>query len=133
MISTDDQENGSNPGAGLRILVVEDEMLVAMLMEDMLTDLGYEVVGTASRVNKAVEMAERETFDVAILDLNLNGQEAYPVADALILRGIPFAFATGYGETGLREPYRNRPILQKPFQQQHLKRVIAEALASDAG
>ncbi|WP_119459496.1 response regulator [Rhodospirillaceae bacterium SYSU D60014] len=132
MTSTDGQE-GHGSAAGLRILVVEDEMLVAMLMEDMLMDLGYEVVGTASRINTAVEMAQRETFDAAILDVNLNGQEAYPVADVLIARGIPFAFATGYGETGVREPYRSHPTLQKPFQQQHLKDVIAKVLGLKAG
>lgn len=108
-------------------------MLVAMLLEDMLEDLGYEVAGTASRLNTAVEMAQRETFDVAILDVNLNGQEAYPVADALIARSIPFIFATGYGESGLRESYRTRPTLQKPFQQQQLKSVIDKALASKSG
>ena len=133
MTSTDrqDVESGSVPKP--RILVVEDEMLVAMLMEDMLSDLGYEVAGVASRVNTAVEMAQRETFDAAILDVNLNGQEAYPVADVLIARGIPFAFATGYGETGLREPYRTRPTLQKPFQQEDMKDVIADTLASKPG
>lgn len=132
MTSTDGQEEDGS-AAGQRILIVEDEMLVAMLMEDMLTDLGYEVVGTASRVDTAVEMAQRETFDAAVLDVNLNGQDAYPVADTLIARGIPFAFATGYGEAGVREPYRSYPTLQKPFQQQHLKDVVATALSRKAG
>ena len=107
-----------------RILVVEDEMLIAMLLEDMLADLGHEVVGVMPRVNEALAAVSRDDFDLAILDLHLNGQSAYPVADALIARGIPFAFATGYGESGLPEKYRNRPILQKPFAREDLERTL---------
>src|SRR5262249_23758110 len=98
-----------------RVLVVEDEMLIGMLLEDMLGDLGVKVVGVIPRVNDALAAAQREAFDFAILDVHLNGQAVFPVADLLIERGIPFVFATGYGERGLPEKYRERPILQKPF------------------
>ena len=109
---------------GLRVLLVEDEMMVAMLLEDMLADLGHAVVGPISRVDRAVEAARREPLDAAILDVNLDGQEVYPVAEALAARGIPFAFATGYGSEGLREPWRGRPVLRKPFRRGDLDRVM---------
>jgi DNA-binding response OmpR family regulator len=101
---------------GLRILLVEDESVIAMLLEDILIQSGHEVVGPVARVDRAVEMARRETLDVAILDVNLNGQEVYPVAAVLAARGIPFVFATGYGKGRLRTPYQDRPTLTKPFQ-----------------
>jgi CheY-like chemotaxis protein len=112
---------------GLRILLVEDESVIAMLLEDMLTQFGHEVVGPAARVGKAVEMAQHETLDFAILDVNVNGEEVYPVAAALAARGIPFVFATGYGKEGLRAPYSDRPALTKPFQWPDLSAVLAQA------
>ncbi len=107
-----------------RILVVEDEMLIGMLLEDMLADLGHEVVAVVPRVNEALVAAQNETFHLAILDVHLNGQAVFPVAEALIERGIPFVFATGYGERGLPEKYRDRPILQKPFAKADLERAL---------
>lgn len=99
----------------LRILVVEDEMLVAMNIEDMLLDLGHEVGGMASRLDTALALAQEEAFDVAMLDVNLAGQDSFGVADLLAERGIPFLFATGYGLQGIEERHRGRPVLQKPF------------------
>ena len=99
----------------LRVLVVEDEMLVAMNIEDMLLDLGHEMAGLASRREPAVSLARDGEFDLAMLDVNLAGQPSFPVADVLIGRGIPFLFATGYGLKGIAEAYRDRPVLQKPF------------------
>lgn len=113
---------------GRRVLVVEDEMLVAMLMEDMLVELGCEPVGPASDIESALRLAVEETLDMAILDVNLNGRPSYPVADALAARGIPFIFATGYGANGLSEGYGHTPTLQKPFQQHDLARVLRETL-----
>lgn len=107
--------SGKHAAAPKRILVVEDEMMVAMLVEDMLTDLGHTVVALASRMDRAVEYAERGEFDLAILDLNLNGEKSYPVAEALRARKVPFLFATGYGEGVLPEIFRDVPTLQKPF------------------
>jgi CheY-like chemotaxis protein len=114
---------------GLRVLVVEDEMVVAMLLEDMLTDLGCLIVGPASRVDEALQLAEREDVDAAILDVNVAGAEVYPVAAALAAKRIPFVFATGYGTGGLRDEYRGTPTVQKPFRQDDLARSIVEALA----
>ncbi len=115
--------------AGLRVLLVEDESVVAMLIEDILGELGCEVVGPVAQVRKAVEMAQHETIDAAILDVNLNGHDVYPVADVLAARNIPFIFATGYGKDSLRAPYDGRPMLQKPFQQRDINAAFAEVRA----
>lgn len=112
--------------AGRRVLVVEDEVLVSMLIEDVLAELGCEAVSTATRVPQALDLVSREAFDIAILDRNLAGQAVYPVADELARRGVPFIFATGYGDRGLREDYKERPMLQKPFRLDELARAIAE-------
>jgi CheY-like chemotaxis protein len=107
-----------------RILVVEDEMLIGMLLEDMLVDLGHEVAAVVPRLKDALTAVQSETFDLAILDVHLHGESAYPVADALIAKSVPFVFATGYGERGLPETYRGRPVLQKPFARVDLERVL---------
>ncbi len=98
-----------------RILIVEDEMLVAMLIEDVILDLGHEVVGPAMRLETALEAVETEKLDFAILDINLAGKQSFPVADLLADRGIPFIFASGYGTAGLNDRYREAPVVQKPF------------------
>jgi len=113
---------------GLRVSVVEDETLVAILLEDMLTDLGCEVLWTAHRVPKALDLVVQSTPDVAVLDVNIAGDEVYPVAEALAERNVPFVFATGYGARGLNDPWRDRPIVQKPFQVEHLSRSLLTAL-----
>jgi two-component SAPR family response regulator len=113
---------------GLRVVVVEDETLVAILLEDMLTELGCEVVGTAHRVSKALDLVQRSTLDAAVLDVNIAGDEVYPVAQALAERNIPFVFATGYGVRGLRDAWRDRPIVQKPFHVEHLSQSLLAAL-----
>jgi CheY-like chemotaxis protein len=115
---------------GLRVLVVEDEMMVSMLIEDMLTDLGCTVVGPASRLDEALELAERGGIDCAVLDVNLGGQPIFPVADLLRQKGAPFAFATGYGDAGLREADRGSPVLQKPFREGDLARVLGALRAA---
>jgi CheY-like chemotaxis protein len=107
-----------------RILVVEDEMLIGMLLEDMLTDMGHEVAAVVPRLKDALAAVERESFDLAVLDVHLHGESAFPVADALIAKGVPFIFATGYGERGLPENYRGRPVLQKPFARDDLDRLL---------
>jgi CheY-like chemotaxis protein len=99
----------------LRVLVVEDEMLVAMNIEDMLLDLGHEVAGLAGRLLPALTLAREAEFDAAMLDVNLAGETSFPVADILLERSIPFLFATGYGLQGIEESYRGHPVLQKPF------------------
>lgn len=111
-----------------RVLIVEDEMIVSMLLEDFLAEIGHEPVGPAARLDEALAMARDEALDAALLDLNLNGKETYPVADILAARGIPFAFATGYGPGGIPERYRNGPILPKPFRRADLERVLARMM-----
>jgi len=115
---------------GKRILLVEDELMIRMLLEDMLGELGYTVAAEAGRVEDALQAAQTADFDLAILDLNLNGEPVMPVAEALVARGLPFVFATGYGERGLPEPYRDRLTLKKPFQMDSLKRTLQSALAT---
>lgn len=114
--------------AGVRVLVVEDEMMVAMLLEDMLSDIGCSPVGPATRIETALKLIEHGGFDIAILDVNLNGDETYPIADALAARTIPFVFASGYSAGGLRKEYRSIPLLQKPFQKRELERALAAVL-----
>ena len=115
-----------------RVLIVEDEVLIGMLLEDMLGDLGYTVAATVSRVDEAVKLAREIELDAAILDVNVNGQDVYPVAEALVARGIPFVFATGYGERGLPAAYKTRPTLQKPFQQESLQQKLGELFGGSA-
>jgi CheY-like chemotaxis protein len=112
---------------GLRILVVEDEMTIALLIEDMLTDLGHQVVGLPMRLPPALEAARTAEIDFALLDVNLDGLMSFPVADVLRARGIPFAFATGYGAMGLDPAFRDEAVLKKPFLMHELEALIARA------
>jgi len=116
--------------AGMRVLLVEDEMMLAMMAEDTLTELGCSVV-SASRVAKALALAKDEVFDVALLDVNVAGEEVYPVAAALVVRGVPFVFATGYGQRGLRQDYRSRRALEKPYRLEDIGFALVEAMAGD--
>lgn len=127
---TEAGQDGTAGVAGKRILVVEDEMIVAMLIEDILTDAGATVVGPAARVARALDLlTEVDGVDAALLDVNLAGEMTTPVAEELRRRGIPFAFATGYGAAGVPDGFSGQPLLQKPFQEQDLNRVMAEVLA----
>ena len=102
--------------------------MIRMLLEDMLGELGYTIAAEAGRMDEALRAANNADFDLAILDVNLNGEPISPVADALAARGMPFVFATGYGEQGLPETYRDRPTLKKPFQLEGLKQMLESAL-----
>lgn len=123
--------NGTAEG-GKQILVVDDEAMIRMLLVDMLSELGYTIAAEAARVEEALEAALNTDFDLAILDVNLQGQTIGPVAAALAQRGCPFVFATGYNEHGLPEGFRDRPMLRKPFQMDGLSRTLATALAAKA-
>ncbi len=107
--------------AGLRVLVVEDDMLIAIYIEDALRDLGCVVVGPVGKLDAAMRMADCEVLDAAILDVNIRGGHVFPVADRLRARGIPFALASGYGDWALPEAFRNQPRLTKPFTEQELE------------
>jgi CheY-like chemotaxis protein len=116
--------------SGKRILLVEDEALVAMLLEDMVIDLGAIVIGPESQLETAINSAETADLDAAILDINLGGRRSYGVADALRQRGVPFAFATGYGEQGVDQAHRGVPVLIKPYSEGEVARVLTTLLAS---
>lgn len=105
-----------------RILIVEDEIIVAMFMEDVLAEFGYEVAGVVSHLDEAMKRAP--DFDLAVLDVHLNGRDVFDFADRLTALEIPFIFATGYGERGIPERHRGCPVLQKPFQPADLKRAL---------
>jgi CheY-like chemotaxis protein len=118
--------------SNLKVLVVEDEALVSMLVEDMLGDLGCVVVGPAAEIEEALKLANDAEIDAALLDVNLGGRPIFPVADALKARGVPFAFASGYGEAGLSEGHRGALVLQKPFREADLRRVLEELATQKA-
>lgn len=115
--------------AGLRVLAVEDEPVVAMALEDMLADLGCTVVGPALRLEEALRLVDETEFDAAILDVNLGSATSYPVAAALRRRGIPFAFATGYGGAGvsgdLGDAGPAAPVIEKPYRAIDIATVLA--------
>jgi CheY-like chemotaxis protein len=120
-----------NPLSGRRVLVIEDEMIVAMLLEDMLADLGCTVLGPAARVDQALTIiAATRSLDAAVLDVNLNGQKSYPVADALVARGVPFLFTTGYRRDSVMNGYRSFPQLEKPFKLSELADALAKLLTA---
>jgi CheY-like chemotaxis protein len=116
---------------GRRILVVEDESMVSMLIEDALVDMGCVVVALASRFEDGLAKAQTLAFDAAILDVNLAGERSFGIADALRIRKLPFVFATGYGMSTIPESLRDAPILQKPFSPMELERALLTALGND--
>jgi DNA-binding NtrC family response regulator len=113
--------------ARAKLLVVEDDEMIRMLLADMLCEIGYTVAAEAASVDEAMEATSKTEFDLAILDADLKGRSVSPVADALVARDIGFVFVTGYGDHGLLA-YRNRPMLNKPFQIDALKRCCTSAL-----
>jgi CheY-like chemotaxis protein len=110
------------------VFLVEDEVMIRMMVADMLEELGYSVAAEAGEINEAIRLAQSAQFDLAILDVNVNGKVISPVAELIDARNIPFVFATGYGSSGLPEEYRDRPALQKPFQIETLGRMIETAM-----
>jgi DNA-binding response OmpR family regulator len=108
-----------------RILIVEDEAMISMLLEDMVLESGGEIVGPAAKFDEGLALARDAEFGVAVLDLNLSGTLSYPIADAIRERGIPVIFATGYGANGLLERFRDCPTLQKPFTQKDFAEAVA--------
>lgn len=113
---------------GLRVLVVEDETLVAMLVEDYLTEIGCTVTASVRRTDKALEVIASKELDAAVLDVNVAGTDVSPVAEALSEQNIPFIFASGYGGNGIQARWADRPIIQKPFTSSELKHALARAM-----
>ena len=117
----------SDTQIGRRVLIVEDESTISMFIEDVLIDLGYEVVGIAATLPDALKLAQDTPCDVAILDVNLNGTQTFDVAAVLHDKGTPFIFSTGYGTAIIPEPFNRAPVLQKPFMQKDLEAVLQTA------
>jgi CheY-like chemotaxis protein len=113
---------------GRRLLIIEDEAAITMLIEDLVADLGAVIAGFAARMADAGTKIDTLDYDVAMLDVNLGGQQSFALADKLIARGKPFVFATGYGRAVIPEALRNVPILQKPFRVAEFAAALREAL-----
>ena len=114
---------------GTRVLLIEDETLVAMLLEESLAELGCEVVGPVARFEAARTAIKRERFDCALVDIDLHGRPAYPLADLLDARGVPFGFVTGYDKSRLSGKFVRRPVLSKPFDLSQLRRLLLDLSA----
>src|SRR3981189_2595236 len=115
---------------GGSVFLVEDEVMIRMMVADMLEELGYRIAAEAGEINEAIRLAQSAEFDLALLDVTVNGKGICPVAELITARNRPFIFATGYGSSGLPEEYRDRPALQKPFQLETLAQVIASTMKS---
>ena len=113
-----------------RVLVVEDEMLVVLMIEQTLLDVGAEVVGPAAWLDAALQLAREEVIDAAVLDVNIRGGSSYAVADILAERGVPFVFSSGYGKWALEERYRNHPHLTKPYSCGELEEKVLQLLGA---
>jgi CheY-like chemotaxis protein len=114
--------------SGRTILVVEDEALVAMLLQDMLSGMGADVAGPEGALDAALARAGGGDIDAAILDVNLNGQPSFAVADVLRDRGIPYAFATGYGQPGIVAGHAAAPVVLKPYSCDDVRRIMVALL-----
>jgi|EndMetStandDraft_7_1072992.scaffolds.fasta_scaffold54977_1 DNA-binding response OmpR family regulator len=110
-----------------RVLIVEDEMLIALMLQDMVADAGFAVEGIATSLLAGIDLARKADVHLAILDINLNGEEAYPIADILRARGVRLIFSTGYGAASLRPEYEFIPKLVKPYEQANLAAAIRAA------
>jgi CheY-like chemotaxis protein len=106
-------------------------MMILMLIEDMLAELGCESVTAAAAVDQALALIETQVFNAAMLDMNLNGNKSHDVADALAARSVPFVFSTGYNALDMRDGYRDRPVLKKPFPYEELVEVLTRLLSLD--
>lgn len=114
--------------SGTQVLLVEDEPLVSFLLEDMLEELGCEVVARASTIAAAMKQVDRVQFHVAVLDVNIAGEKIYPVAERIERRSLPIVFSTGYGAVGVAEDWRRYPVVGKPFRIDDLCRALMRAL-----
>ena len=119
--------------SGRSVLIIEDEMLILMMIEDMLADLGCESIAVASKIGQAITLIDGQVFDAAMVDLNLNGTESYPIADALAARGVPYFFSTGNSLTNVKEGYRNQDVLKKPFTFEQLSNMLSRSLLRTSG
>ncbi len=118
-------DTGSRP---LRILVVEDEALICLTLQDVLEDLGCVIAAMCTTLQQAMDSATRDDFDVAILDVNLNGEDITPVSAVLHDRNIPFIFSTGYGRSGVPKLFSQYPLIEKPFRDTDVRLSLQNAM-----
>ena len=116
-------------GRRKRVLIVEDEAMISMLIEDMVLDFGCEIVGPAARLDHALTLALQAEIDIGLLDINVDGSVVFPVADVLRFRGIPFIFSTGYSGRDMQDGHRGRPVLRKPFRYDELVGILTHLLS----
>lgn len=114
--------------AGKRVLIVEDEPIIAFLLEDMIDDLGMTVAGRASTLEEARELARAPSYDAAIMDINLHGQMSYPAAELLARQGVPLVFVSGYARDGVPPGLANAPLVAKPYQPHQIAAALASVL-----
>lgn len=117
---------------GLRVFIIEDEALISMMTEDMLSDFGCISVGIATNVTDAMEQVTRIDCDAVVMDVNLHGEQTFAIARLLSKKSIPFIFTTGYGIDGIPEDLRHVPILQKPFRERDLAEILGAAVRDKA-
>ena len=121
------------PQPGLRVLIVEDSALVLMSLEAMIEDMGWVVAGTATRVDEAIEMVKTIDLDVAVLDVNLDGETSWEIGETLLARGLPFLFATGYDSATVLPPsLSSAPVIGKPFQPETLRTMLTKLVSARA-
>lgn len=130
---TDADGQGDGPRQGLQVFIAEDESLIAMLLEDILDDLGFSIAASVPTLREALDQAAVVQADVAILDINLGGDPIFPVAEQLAARNIPFIFASGYGATTLPDEWRMRPTLPKPFTSEQVAQALQNAVKQGGG
>jgi DNA-binding NarL/FixJ family response regulator len=128
----DADKTANRPLRGLKVFVVEDESLIAMLLEDLLDEFECEIVGSALTLRQALAQAASVPAQVAILDINLGGDPIFPVAELLESRGIPIVFASGYGAASLPDEWRGRPSLPKPFSVEQVEEALRKAMGFKA-
>lgn len=126
--SKDASQRPSDPLAGRRVLIVEDDPYITLALEETLTDFGLSVVGAARNVKQALRLIQTTALDLALLDVNIGEEKIDPVADALFARGVPFIFTTGCGRAGLPEAYVERAIVEKPFYVDEILRALRQEL-----
>jgi DNA-binding response OmpR family regulator len=114
----------SGDTTGCRVLVVEDETLIAVLIEEVLSEMGCEILGPIAKLETALQLAKDGIFDIAVLDVTIRGGKVYPVAEELMARGVPFILASGYGDWSLPSSLREHRRLTKPFAEAELKEQV---------
>ncbi|MGE5563477.1 MAG: response regulator [Bacillota bacterium] len=119
--------------AGIRVLVVEDEAIIALAIEDMLIELGCQIVGPALSVDAAARLASGEALDAAVLDINLRGETSRPVAEILRGRDVPFCFSTGYESADVPDGFESVPLLRKPYTSDSLGAMLRMLLSAERG